>query len=50
MLAQFKKQHHVMMIGLVQTVHGHMTGFDYHTEALSGPPKEIDKTWWMKTE
>ena len=37
------KKQHQMMIGLVQTIHGHMTMFDYHIEALSSPPEEIDK-------
>ena len=32
-----------MMVGLVWTIHGHMTWLDYHIEALSGPPEEIDK-------
>ena len=32
-----------MMICAVQTIHEHMTGFDYHVEALSSPPEEIDK-------
>ena len=38
-----KKQHQVMMVGLVWTVHGYTTWFDYDIEALSGPPEEIDK-------
>ena len=38
-----KIQHQVMMIGLVQTVHRHMRGFDYHREALSSPPEEVNK-------
>ena len=37
-----KIQHQVTMIGLVCTIHGHTTGFDYHREALSSPP-EVDK-------
>ena len=32
-----------MMVGLEQTIQGHATWFDYHIEALSGPPEEIDK-------
>ena len=43
MFTQFKKQHQVMMVGLVWTFHGHTTWFDYHIEHLSGPPKEIDE-------
>ena len=31
------------MVGLVQTVHGHMTWLNYHIEASSGPSEEIDK-------
>ena len=31
------------MVGLVQTIHGHVTWLNYHIEALSGPPEEIDK-------
>ena len=48
-LALFKKQHQVM-IGLVHTIHGHVTEFDYHIEALFSPPEETDKTRWMMTE
>ena len=32
-----------MMVGLVRTINGHMTWFDYHIEASSSPPEEIDK-------
>ena len=32
-----------MIIGLVQTVHGHTTWLDYHVEDLSSPPEETDK-------
>ena len=32
-----------MMVGLLQTIHGHTTWLDYHIEAVSGPQEEIDK-------
>ena len=32
-----------MMVGLVQTIHEHMTQLDYHIEPLSSPPEEVDK-------
>ena len=41
--AHLSKIQHQVMIGLVQSIHGHMTGFNYHREASSSPPGEVDK-------
>ena len=32
-----------MMVGLVWTIDEHMAWLDYHIDALSSPPEEVDK-------